>query len=267
MSRPNTRSRQGRESPEEHQEEEIAEDANPHGEEELALAPKEEQQVEEPEHEPEIPVMADHNGVIDAINHGVAQITAAVAQAANNIQQPQQAQAGTFSRSPLQAHQANVLDYTSRDICKYYELATKPLFPDTEKFQVEPDKFQMFINLLFQRVMDLGMFGNNGNCMIPFDPLNPGNGVPINMVSDYGRVSLKQVTAWVLTFIHGNNRNSQNSKLLFDLLTNSISIEGLQHVQLWHNQYELNGLVSGKCLLKVIIRESYLDSNASVSTL
>ena len=109
------------------------------------------------------------------------------------------------------------------------------------------------------------MFGNNRNCMIPFDPLNPGNGVPINMVSDYGRVTLEQVTAWVLTFIHGNNRNSQNSKLLFDLLTNSISIEGLQRVQLWRNQDELNGLVSSECFLKVIIRESYPDSNATVS--
>ena len=147
--------------------------------------------MEEPEHEPEIPVIADDNGVIDAINHGVAQITAAIEEAANNIQQSQQVQAGTFSRSPLQA----VLDYTSREIRKYYELATKPLFPDTKKFQVKPDKFQTFINLLFQWLMDLGMFGNNGNCMIPLDPLNPGNGVPINMVSDYGRVTLEQVTA------------------------------------------------------------------------
>ena len=106
--------------------------------------------MEELEHEPEIPVMADNNGVIDAINHGIVQITAAIAQAANNIQQPQQVQAGTFSRSPLQAHQGNVLDYTSRDMHKYYELATKPLFPDAKKFQVEPDKFQTFINLLFQ---------------------------------------------------------------------------------------------------------------------
>ena len=144
--------------------------------------------MEELEHEPVIPIMADDNGVIDAINNGVAQITGAIAQAANNIQQPQQVQAGNFSCSPLQAHQGNVLDYTSRDIHKYYELATKPLYPDAEKFQVEPDKFQTFINLLFQRLMDLGMFGNNRNCMIPLDPLNPGNGIPINMVSDYGYI-------------------------------------------------------------------------------
>ena len=54
------------------------------------------------------------------MNHGIAQITAAIAQAANNIQQPQQVQVGQFSHSPLQAHQGNILDYTSRDIRKYY---------------------------------------------------------------------------------------------------------------------------------------------------
>ena len=85
--------------------------------------------MEELEHEPVIPVMADDSGVIDAINNGVAQITAAITQAANNNQQPQQVQVGTFPHSPLQADQGNVLDYTSRDIRKYYELTTKSLFP------------------------------------------------------------------------------------------------------------------------------------------
>ena len=118
MSGRNTHSRRGRDSPEEDQEGEIAEEANPNEEENLDLAPEEEEQVEDLEHEPEIPVMADNNGVIDAINHGIAQITTAISQAANNVQQPQQVQAGQFSRSQLQAHQGNVLDYTSRDIQK-----------------------------------------------------------------------------------------------------------------------------------------------------
>ena len=38
-------------------------------------------------------------------------------------------------------------------------------------------------------------------------------------------------------------------------------------MQLWRNQYVLNGLVSGECLCTVIIRESNLNSNATVSTL
>ena len=84
MSARNTRSRRGRDSPEAHQEGEIAVEANPEEEENLNFATgEEEEQVEELEHKPEIPIMADENGVIDAINHGIAQITAAIAQAAS----------------------------------------------------------------------------------------------------------------------------------------------------------------------------------------
>ena len=89
MSGRNTRSRRGRDSPEEHQEGDGAEEEHPNEEEDLEIALDEAEQVGEPEElelEPVIPVMADGNGVIDAINNGVTQITAAIAQAANNVQ-------------------------------------------------------------------------------------------------------------------------------------------------------------------------------------
>ena len=54
---------------------------------------------------------------------------------------------------------------------------------------------------------------------------------------------------------------------MFDLLNNSCSTEGLCRVQLWHSQYEVAGQQSGECFLKIIVRESYLDSNATVATM
>ena len=159
----------------------------------------------------------------------------------------------TTTRSPLQANQANMLDLSTKESRKHYEHAMKSLFPDSKKFAVKPEKFQIFINLLFQCLMDLGMFGTRMICMIPPNPANPGVGTPINMVSNYGWVSSEQGSAWVSTFITGNNCNTQTSKMLFDLLTSSLSIEVLQHIQLWQGQYENNGLVSGKCYLEVII--------------
>ena len=100
-------------------------------------------------------------------------------------------------------------------------MATKSLVPDGEKFDVEPAKFQAFMNLLFTRLRDLGMFRANKNCMIPVA------GTPINMVMDYGCVTLSEVTSYVMTFVTTNSQNSQNSKILFDLLNNSCSTEGL----------------------------------------
>ena len=54
---------------------------------------------------------------------------------------------------------------------------------------------------------------------------------------------------------------------MFDLLNNSCSTEGLCQVQLWHSQYEVAGQQSDECFLKIIVCESYLDSNATVATM
>ena len=59
---------------------------------------------------------------------------------------------------------------------------------------MEPDKFQMFINLLNVRAKDLGMLTVGGNAMVPIDITNPGSST-INSIADYGRTNLEQVTA------------------------------------------------------------------------
>jgi hypothetical protein len=175
--------------------------------------------------------------------------------------------AGPFLRTPLGVGVASVIDYGIKDKQKLYKEATKSLFDTGSKFDVEPSNFQTFINLLHVRARDLGMMEPGSNMMVPPDPSNPAVGVPINSILDYGRTTMEQVRAWEETFIAGNNRNSQNSKILHTMLMESLSTTGMQCVQVWKDQYSLHGLDSGGCLLKVIIRESYLDSNATVNTL
>ena len=205
--------------------------------------------------------MADQNtqAIIDAVTNGITQLQNAITTAITNASAPPPP--GPFLRTPLQAKVNDTIDFNSKEGRQYHETATKSLFPDGEKFDVEPSKFQTFMNLLLTRLRDLGMFQLNKNCMIPL----AGN--QINMVTDYGRVTLTDVATHVATFITTNTRNSQNSKILFDLLNNSCSTDGLRRVQLWHSQYEVLGQQSGECFLKIIVRESYLDSNATVATM
>jgi hypothetical protein len=173
-----------------------------------------------------------------------------------------------FHRTPLSATgTANVINYTEKDKQKLFKEATKSLFDTGSKFGVEPGDFQTFINLLHIRARDLGMLEPGGNMLVPIDPANPHVGTPINSILDYGRTTLEQVTNWERTFIALDTRASQDSKMMFEILSNSLSTTGLKRIQVWKNQYSINGLDSGGCMLKVIIRESYLDSNATVSTL
>ena len=48
---------------------------------------------------------------------------------------------------------------------------------------------------------------------------------------------------------------------------NSLSPTGIQRIQIWTNDTKVNGEDAGGCLFKVVIRESYLDSNTTVTTL
>ena len=75
--------------------------------------------------------------------------------------------------------------------------------------------------------------------MIPSRPA----GTPIDMVADYGSVTLQQIQVHAVTF--ANNRNMQNSQLLMDILFNSLSQMGLQHAHLWRYDYTANGIPSG----------------------
>lgn len=195
-----------------------------------------------------------------------AAANAAAAAAQPPIQQ-QQAEAPEipevpFVRSPFASQTGVVMDLNTKEGRKQYKDAAASLFSITEKFDVEPNKFQMFINLLHSRATELGMLGVGGNMMVP-----QTNGPPIDSIADYGRTKMEDVITWETTFINTPTRNSQNSKLMYDLIINSLSAQGFQRVSVWKDQFKINGKESGGCLLKVVVRESYLDSNATESTI
>ena len=176
-----------------------------------------------------------------------------------------------FIRTPLQARTDQTLDFHQKEGRKYYENATRSLFSSSEdKFDVEPSKFQLFITLLLNRAKDLGMLDSpatHGNAMLPKDPKNPVADGAINIIKDYGRAHLEDITKWEREILNNESRISQNSKILFDLLMNSLTAKGAQRIQVWRSQYTVDGMDAGACLFKIIVRESYLDSNATVSTI
>ena len=157
-------------------------------------------------------------------------------------------------------------------------MATRPLFPKDEYFDVEPNQFSTFMTLLASRCKDLGFTAPGGLCMVPPDAANPQVGAPINTVEDYGTATMEQIRAWEETFLAANagaqGRLAQDSKILFDLLMGSLSTQGTTRIEIWKHQYCIQVdpnddtvYDSGGCLLKVIVRESYLDSTATVSSI
>jgi hypothetical protein len=102
--------------------------------------------------------------------------------------------------------------------------------------------------------------------MIPEDPtsIDP---VLHYLVDNYGVVSLARIQAFKEKYIDGKNRTTQDNYMLYKCLMNSISKERKNKILIWKLQYIVKSRLSGNLLLKVIIQESHLDTNATTATI
>ena len=59
----------------------------------------------------------------------------------------------------------------------------------------------------------------------------------------------------------------QNTMMLYECLMASLTEEAKNAIELWREDFMVDGTGSGVLLLRVIIRESHLDSNAATSVI
>ena len=96
--------------------------------------------------------------------------------------------------------------------------------------------------------------------------MNPLGGTK-NLLMHYGELSLEHLCAWETTYLHGISHAVQDTAHLHLCLMNSLTQAGKDKVCLWSDQFILNGRESGIQLLKIIIRESHLDTNTTTNSI
>jgi hypothetical protein len=88
-----------------------------------------------------------------------------------------------------------------------------------------------------------------------------------NFMENYGTLTLEQVVESELQYIDERGRLAQDTYMLYKCLMASLTDDAKKKVSIWSNQYRIgeDNQVSGVALLKVIIRESHLDTNATTN--
>ena len=169
--------------------------------------------------------------------------------------------ANIFALAPGLADHADVINYRTREGQKLYEMATKPL---KDEFNLDHGSLYGFLEQLSDRVRSSGWTDINH---IPPD-LNDID-VVVNLITRYGNITLEQVRAHADTYVHGQNRAAQDSMQMYQCIFNSLSKSAQAIVALQKAEYTLgegeDAIVSGTCLLKVVIRKSHVDTNATTS--
>ena len=163
--------------------------------------------------------------------------------------------------TPGQATPGRVLKYTEKKAHDYlYRNATHKL--DEELYDCVPDQFFQFMKSLEERANAFGWTAPEGILWV-----TRKDGTRINLLHSYGSISLGRITRHERTYWDNGLRPSQNDRMFYECIMSSLSMAGKARVNIHSEDYQLMSgnqrVPSGLCLLKIFVRESYLDSNAT----
>ena len=170
----------------------------------------------------------------------------------------------TFALTPAVAV-IGVIDYKTTEGRKLYAHATYKL--DEELYDCKPDGLYQFLQALSNRAQEYGWNHNDSGILnIPTNPLAPES-EKAYLIDNYGMISLEQIREFEETYMNLPIRPSQDNYMMYKCLMNSISKEGKNKILIWKKQYTVGSLSSGNLLLKIIVRESHLDTNATTASI
>ena len=169
-----------------------------------------------------------------------------------------------FALSPALAI-PGIIDFQSKSGKDVFRFATEKL--DEELYDCQPDGMIQFLQSLTVRATEYGWDNEvSGILQIPEDPADVLSETD-NLIESYGMITIESVRTFEASYIALQVRPAQDTYMLYKCLMKYISKEGKSKITIWKDQYHVNGLPSGNLLLKIIIRESHLDTNATISTI
>ena len=157
----------------------------------------------------------------------------------------------------------DILNYSTGEGQRLWNQATKSLSED-DPFDCNPDDMIDFLALVRNRAQINGW--QNSILAIPKD-LDDPFGLADNFLDHYGEISMEVLQAHAETYVTQPIRAAQDSVQLYECLLHSLSIEGRNKVTLHRGEYIRHDIGVGTLLLKVIIRESHVDTQATLSHL
>ena len=163
-----------------------------------------------------------------------------------------------FALAPALVNNA-IIDYSTSEGAKLYRAAITKLSSEAQ-FGCDPANLKVFLALLKARMQTSGW---TTILEIPEDAATDPNVKLVNLVDHYGERTLEQIKATVKIYINTKTRVAQDSAQLYYCLLNSLSVEGLAKMLICDPEYTIDGTPSGVMFLKVMIRESHIDTNAT----
>jgi len=159
-----------------------------------------------------------------------------------------------FARTPGEASKGHIIDFGTPEGNKFYKEATKPL---DSLHDLSATNLRDFIGLLEHRAEVYDWTTIN-----EFEDPEDNERI-LSLFTDYGLLTLRYIQKFAKGYEGKTNRATQDSQMMADCIIRSLTVQARQTVTLYKQEYTINHVRSGPCMLKVIIRESHIDTHAT----
>lgn len=161
-----------------------------------------------------------------------------------------------FALTPARVTSA-VLDYNSTIATKIYKGAVQPL---STEFDVDAEGLNIFLAALYSKARE---YGWDTILEVPRDIDAPMEDL-VNVLTNYGEFTHQHLRDFATTYVATQTRAAQDSVMLYECIWNTLSKTGRAKVWVWKEEFHINTIPSGILLLKIVIREAHIDTNATV---
>ena len=159
-----------------------------------------------------------------------------------------------------------LLDYSKSDHVKIYRGAIKPV--SETPFDCEAEGLHQFLRDVYDRADEMGWTKGILKIGAEDDEDEEGNRRE-NLIDHYGSITLERIIETEEENVVDQGRKAQDTYMLYKCLMASLTADARKKVTIWSDQYRIgdrdDSTCGGVALLKIIIRESHLDTNATTN--
>ena len=157
----------------------------------------------------------------------------------------------------------DVIDYTTREGISLFNAGSRTLFEDpADLFNVEAPGLQTFLSVLQHRANTSGW-----DLDVPQDLDRPHDDL-LNLITHHGMFEHEHLFNFANSYVNHQSRAAQQNMMIVNCILASLSLPGFRKVQTWHEDWHVpSGLPAYAPLVKVIIREAYIDTQATTRIL
>lgn len=164
--------------------------------------------------------------------------------------------AAVFALYPSELNNNTFLDYSKEADRKLFKAAITGM---DAKFELQASDLQVFLSKV---AMHAQIYNFN-------DILKIGNK---NIIENYGDIKMTEIATQAATYVGQQNRNAQNSVMLYHYLVNSLSETAKSEIMATPEVYKVTAAnvdytAVGATFLKAIIQKAYVDTKATVTSI